>query len=193
MTEETFKMCFALLRQEYKHELKDFAQEEIHSRMKFWYSEFKDIPDEAFTDAIRRIVRTNKFFPKVSEIFETLQESVIPKVDHDVEFQKAIEAIKSNPIRTVYYTCQESGEFKHHTTSLTDVLKKLAPATARAVRHIGIDRMINLDDRVWVKKEFAEILEDVRSENINLIIRNGLSVSNMGGIGNEQRNIGDGE
>lgn len=184
MTQEEFKKAFAALNIEYKHELKDLTPNEIQARMRLWYEEFKSVDYLTFANAIKQIIRTSKFFPKISEVFEILKSEHVPKLDIDAEFQNAVNVIKNNPIRTLYYTCPNTKEFKAHITTLDDVLNKLNTTTAYAVKCIGVARMLNLDDRVWVKKEFAEHLQSARSEQASVIAKIGLG----GGIEHEPTN-----
>lgn len=188
MTRDEMKNIFGILIDMYPTH-RDTPPEKITTLINFWHSEFKHIDNDTFGNAVRQVIRSSKFFPTIAEVFEVLNEADETILDIDAEFQHAIMIIKSNPIRTLYYTCPDTGDFKAHTTTIDDVLGIMSPSIAKAVRSVGISRMMNLDDRVWVKKEFKEILNDARNDQIKAGIKNGIGTRNSGGIAHEQGNI----
>lgn len=173
MTRDEMKSVFGILIDMYPSH-RDTPPEKITTLINFWHSEFKHIDNDTFGNAVRQVVRTSKFFPTIAEVFEVLNETDGTIIDADAEFQKAIETIKKYPIRSLDYICPQTGELKTHTTTLNHVLSYLEPSIARIVRAIGVKRMMSLDDRIWVRKEFTEMIEEVRIARKQTAIQGGL-------------------
>lgn len=85
----------------------DYSQQELE----LWYEYFMDIDYESFKNAIKEIIKTNKFKPSISELLEKCEQSkikrkfdVLEKMKHDgyfkdgLEYDKAIKWLESGII-----------------------------------------------------------------------------------------------
>jgi len=143
MTRADIAKIIAVLKNEYPEAMKDFSETNFKTKVDVWHSEFKNVENEVFQQAIRRIIRQNKYFPRISDIFRELTENP-NEMDPHLAFADVKTAVK-----------------KFGSYDEINALKWLHPEIAAVVKMIGWSKICYTqnDKMEWVFKEFAELLK----------------------------------
>jgi len=169
-----FDKLFSLLHQEYQYELKGLPPNAIIDKKRLWYSEFKNLSTDEFGFLVRNHLRSGKFFPKISDFYDVINELTAPEFDAHDEFEKVIKVIKSGMVEF-----DEKGVGKAVGLQTALEKKKLNPKTVKIALEIGYNRLNCLESRTWVKKEFLEGIQDEKNSYRTRLAMSGLNAQNQ--------------
>lgn len=143
MTREEFLKGLTVLITIYS---KDMTQEQTA----MWYQFFENDSFDAFRNAIKEIIVTNKFFPSIAEIKAAMAENSTQQLTSDQAWEEVQKAIT----RYGYYQAEEA-------------MKSLPETTQYAVMQLGgFQRVCSSESGDWLRKDFSKIYDDLRSRNI---------------------------
>lgn len=135
MNKEQFLRGMTFLGTAYKQE---FTEEEIE----VWYTLLKEFTEEDFTNAIKSLIKTEKFMPSIAHIAEHIAKAHLKDVpDAESEWDNVISAV------------HRFGSYREE-----EALNSLCEYTRKIVKLIGYYRICTStqEEQVWNKKEFIE-------------------------------------
>lgn len=147
MTKEEFVKAMTFLGNAYSKELSE-------SELTTWYLFMKDYQYGEFLEAIKHVVKTNKYFPSISEICETISIDDVSEAEYQFE--------------NVRHAIRKFGSYRQR-----EMLNSLDSYTREILKLIGgLNRvlMATPEQINWLRKEFvAEYKQNKR--NVPLLER----------------------
>ena len=139
MSEHDFIKGYKILSSAYNREI-------TPDDLKIWYQFFKEEKEEDFSEAIKRLVTKNKFFPSVAELKKEIRKINTQDFHAEEEFERVMKAIR-------FY-----GRYRKE-----EAMESLPSITQKTVRLLGgFQRLCESTSRDWLRKNFIDTFNNTK-------------------------------